>query len=109
MNPVVDDKPRMSAADADARFAALVAEHRAGKKSRAIGAVTRRSNDAGGAVSGRSHDRTGPLAFVAMFCLGVAAGAIFHVKPLLAILLGVPTIYIARYLYLRSRDRADAR
>ena len=97
VRPVIDDQPRMTAADADARFAALVAEHRAGKRSRVIGPT-----------SGASSDRRGAAVLVLVFCLGVFAGAIFHVKPLLAIILGAPTVYFAHVLYKRSRDRVDA-
>ncbi len=94
---MVDDKLRMTAADADARFAALVAEHRAERKSR--GRWT---------IAGPSDDRFAALAFVLVYGLGVAAGAVFHVKPLLAIALGAPVVYFARVLFKRSRDRVDA-
>ena len=98
-DPVAADQPRMTAADADARFAALVAEHRAGKKAaRAIGPSVVAPKDLSGA-----------LVLVLVFCLGVAAGALFHAKPLIAILIGAPAIYFARILHRRSRHRADAR
>jgi len=97
VNGGVDDKPRMTAADADARFAALVAEHRAGRKTR--GART---------AAGPPSDRFAGWGLALVYALGVVAGAIFHAKPLLAIVLGAPTIFIARVLYRRSRDRSDA-
>ena len=98
-DPVAADKPRMTAADADARFAALVAEHRAGKK----------APRATGPSVVNPEDNAGALAFVLVFCLGVTAGALFHTKPLIAILVGVPTLYFARILQRRSRARTDAR
>ncbi len=97
VSPVIDDKPRMTAADADARFAALVAEHRAERKSRGPGRV-----------GASSDDKFAALAFAAVYCLGVTAGAIFHVKPLVAILVGAPVVYFVRVLSRRSRGRDGA-
>lgn len=96
-DPVAADKPRMTAADADARFAALVAEHRAGKKpARASNRSVRPSDD-----------RAGALAFALLFCLGVTAGVMFHAKPIIAILIGVPVVFFARLLHRRAYPRAD--
>ena len=95
MNPTADDKPRISAADADARFEALVAQHRSEKK-------------AGGArkAAGGSDARMSALAAVLVYCVGVTAGAIWHVKPLTAVLVGVPLIFIVHSVLKRWRDRA---
>jgi hypothetical protein len=91
---VADEKPRMSAADAEARFEALVAQHRSEKQS---GRARK--------VVGKSDDRMAALAVVLVYCLGVAAGAVWHVKPLGAVLVGVPLILIVRSLLKRRRDR----
>lgn len=84
----------MTAADADARFAALVAEHRAEKKSR-----TSRE------VFGKSGDALSALAAPLCYCLGVAAGTIWHVKPLTAVLVGLPLLFIVRGLLKRWHNR----
>lgn len=94
MNGAVDDKPRMTAADADARFAALVAEHRAAKPSRRAGTAF-----------ARGDDRLSGIAVLLVYCLGVVGGSIWHVKPLTAIIVGVPALLVVRHLLKRWRDR----
>ena len=93
----MNDTPRMTAAEADARFAALVAEHRGAKGRPTSGTrppTTRRQRDA----------TLTTLVVVIVFCLGVAGGALSSRKPLLALVVGIPLILVASH-FLRRRSR----
>jgi hypothetical protein len=91
----MDETPRMTAQDADARFEALVAQYRNEKKPRS---------------AGRSGVALGPgFALVVVYCLGVCAGVIWHVHPFTALLIGVPLVLIARALPRRRQDTQDER
>ena len=109
----------MTAAEADARFEALVSDHRRKKGRKASGgAVGDRVTDATG-VAGRAtvhtpagtRDHTdatvGRLVVVIVFCLGVASGAILPHRPLTALLVGIPLILVG--LHLLRRWRRDGR
>jgi hypothetical protein len=89
----MNEAPRMTAQDADARFEALVAQYRNEKKPRA---------------AGRSTARLGPsFALVVVYCLGVCAGAVWHAHPFTALLVGVPLVLIARALLRRRQGMQD--
>ncbi len=85
--------PRMTAEEADARFAALVAQHRDEKPAR---------GSRGPRVGAASLSLTWALAIV--FAVGVALGAALRTKWIGALLLGIPIVLIARALVRRSGD-----
>ena len=96
MNTGSDDAPRMTSADADARFAALVAQYRNEKQRGA------------GRGPGGADDQRAAIGLLLVYCLGVGAGAFWHAAPLVAIAVGAPVVYFVRFLRKRSRDRLDA-
>ena len=87
----------MRAADADARFAALVAEHRRENKS-----------GKGNKTAAHSDDKKAALAFLLIYGLGVAAGAFWHGAPLVALMVGGPAVFFVRLLRKGSNGRKDA-
>ena len=95
----MNETPRMTAAEADARFAALVADHRGakgGQRSRTGRPKNRRELD--GTLT--------TIVVVIAFCLGVACGALAPRRPLLALVIGVPLILVASHL-IRRRGPAS--
>lgn len=99
-----DDRPRLTPEEADARFAALVAEHR-----RETGGPRRPSGPRGRLVPGSPRtlaEGHANLAMMLVYVVGVIAGSIWHAKPGVAILLGV-LVCAVRWGYARfSRPAA---
>jgi len=91
----MDDKPRMTAEEANARFEALVAQHRREQ-------APRRS------TGPRVSKLTPMTALVLVYIVGVATGAYALTKPLIAVIVGVPLMLICRAWLKRSGYGADA-
>jgi hypothetical protein len=92
----MSDAPRMTPEEAEARFAALVAEHRGKKATKTAGPRVSRTPVHGGVV----------VALVFLF--GLVVGTIGHARPVLAAIIGVPLVLIVRASWLRwSRDGGD--
>ncbi|MEO8935432.1 MAG: hypothetical protein ABI277_12125 [Burkholderiaceae bacterium] len=83
----MNETSRITPEEAEARFAALVAEHRNPNNRGAAPPIVR-----------PSRDRKAALAVVLVYCLSVAAGVFWHAAPIVAVLIGAPTIYFVRLL-----------
>ena len=86
---VMGEKPKMTAEEADARFAALVAQHR-GEQS------PRRASEPG------MSKMTPMKALVVVYVIGVVTGIYALAKPLLAVIVGVPVLLACRAWLKRS-------
>ncbi len=87
MDSVNDESRRLTPEEADARLAALIAEYRKDGK------TTRRE---------RSSSFPPSLGWIFVYLAGVVGGAVWHAKPLVAVLVGVPVLLVARALLSRS-------
>ncbi len=92
------DRPRMTAEEADARFAALVAQHRQESQRRP-------SLPWSPASSTRAGSSTGVL--MAVYALGALAGLLIHGKPVFVVLLGVPVVLLGRAALRRYAGNGD--
>jgi hypothetical protein len=89
MSTMDDDKPRMTAAEADARFEALVAQHRSGQAPRT--------------PRGPRISRLTPMtALMLVYIVGVVTGSYEHAKPLVAVVVGLPLLLVCRAWLKRS-------
>jgi len=89
MTAMDDDKPRMTAEEADARFEALVAQHR--------------SEQAPQRTRGPRISRLTPMtALVLVYIVGVLTGMYAHAKPLVAVIVGLPLLLVCRAWLKRS-------
>ena len=105
MDGMEEKRPRLTPEEADARFAALVAEHRRGTR-RTAG----QEKSVGALFASKPRPLVGGYANLAMmlvYMVGVVAGAIWHAKVGVAILLGV-LVFIVRWDYAKfSRPAGD--
>ena len=102
---MADEKPRLSPEEADARFAALVAEHRrkGGKAKRPDTGLRPMPGEAPRTLVGAYAN----LAMTIVYMIGVVAGSIWHAKIGIAILLGV-LVFAVRWGYAKfSRSAGD--
>lgn len=100
----IDDKPRLTPEEADARFAALVAEHRRGTRRKAS-----KEKSVGALFASKPRTLVGGYANLAMmlvYMVGVVAGSIWHAKLGVAILLGV-LVCVVRWGYAKFSRPAD--
>ena len=79
----MNERPRMTAEEADARFAALVAEHRSKPRQRA-------SHQA------RFLGLTPMTAAAFIYIVGILVGTFAPVKPLFAVIVGIPLMFVCR-------------
>jgi hypothetical protein len=92
MQDLSDDKPRMSAEEADAKFAALVAGYRAEKRPR---------RERKPLVDGY-----GGLAMLVVYLIGVGLGAVWHNTVGKAVVVGL-LVAVVRWGWMRFSTKAD--